>query len=146
MAAALWKGLPLSEISSQRNPRFSSEHGQVITKYSMKKPLICKYTPPGHFYWILTFSNIKRFLKPLSVTSNRITYLLYGIWKFKNSSLEVTVGSEQCCGSVTFRYRSGSAPLTNGSGSCYFRPWPKRCQQKTGTYYFLKVHLHHKKL
>ncbi len=41
MAAALWKGLPLSEISSQRNPRFSSEHGQVITnnKYSMKKLL-----------------------------------------------------------------------------------------------------------
>jgi hypothetical protein len=24
----------------------------------------------------------------------------------------------------------GSMPLTNGSGSCYFRHWPSRCQQK----------------
>ncbi len=30
----------------------------------------------------------------------------------------------------------GSMPLTNGSGSCYFRHWPSRCQQKL-------VHLHH---
>ena len=32
----------------------------------------------------------------------------------------------QCCGSVTFWYRSGSVPLTyvSGSGSCYFRHWP----------------------
>ncbi len=43
----------------------------------------------------------------------------------------------------------GSMPLTNGSGSCYFRHWPSRCQQKTNflksffAYYFLKVHLHH---
>ncbi len=42
-------------------------------------------------------------------------------------------------------------PLTNGSGSgsCYFRHWPSRCQQKTifntifYAYYFLKVHFHH---
>ncbi len=26
---------------------------------------------------------------------------------------------------------SGSMPLTNGSGSCYFRHWPSKCQQKT---------------
>ncbi len=25
----------------------------------------------------------------------------------------------------------GSMPLTNGSGSCYIRHWPSRCQQKT---------------
>ncbi len=25
----------------------------------------------------------------------------------------------------------GSMPLTNGSGSCYFRHWPSRCQHKT---------------
>ncbi len=41
----------------------------------------------------------------------------------------------------------GSMPLTYGSGSCYFRHWPSRCQQKTNlkkrfsAYYFLKVHL-----
>jgi hypothetical protein len=43
----------------------------------------------------------------------------------------------------------GSMPLTNGSGfgsgSCYFRHWPSRCQQKTNflnsffAYYFFKV-------
>jgi hypothetical protein len=47
----------------------------------------------------------------------------------------------------------GSMLLTNvsGSGSCYFRHRPSRCQQKTtvifntiiSAYYFLKVHLHH---
>ncbi len=37
----------------------------------------------------------------------------------------------------------GSMPLTNGSGSCYFRHWPWRCQQNFSGYYFLKVHLHH---
>jgi hypothetical protein len=48
----------------------------------------------------------------------------------------------------------GSRPLTNGSGSgygsCYFRHWPSRLQQKTNlkksfsAYYFLKkIHLHH---
>ncbi len=38
----------------------------------------------------------------------------------------------------------------NGSGSCYFRHWPSRCQQKTNfstqffsAYYFLKLNLHH---
>ncbi len=45
-------------------------------------------------------------------------------------------------------------PLTNGSGlfgsgSCFFRHRPSRCQQETNlktkfsAYYFLKVHLHH---
>ncbi len=40
----------------------------------------------------------------------------------------------------------GSMPLTNGSGSCYFRHWPSRCQQKNifflqvcFAYYFFKV-------
>jgi hypothetical protein len=43
----------------------------------------------------------------------------------------------------------GSMPLTTGSGSCYFRHWPSRCQKnlifKTifSTCYFLKVHLHY---
>jgi hypothetical protein len=40
-----------------------------------------------------------------------------------------------CCGSMTFWCGSGSAPLTNGSGSgCgsfYFHYWLSRCQQKT---------------
>ncbi len=33
----------------------------------------------------------------------------------------------------------GSMPLTNGSGSCDFRHWPSRCQQKTNflTQFFL---------
>ncbi len=41
----------------------------------------------------------------------------------------------------------GSMPLTNGSGSCYFRHRSSRCQQKTNflfyfsAYYFLKIHL-----
>ncbi len=35
----------------------------------------------------------------------------------------------------------GSMPLTNGSGSCYFRHWPSRCQQKTNflTQFFLLI-------
>ncbi len=45
----------------------------------------------------------------------------------------------------------GSMPPTNGSGSgsCYFRHWPSRWQQKTHflkrffANYFLKVHFHH---
>ncbi len=46
----------------------------------------------------------------------------------------------------------GSMPLTNGSGSgsCYFRHWPSRCQQNTryflkscSAYHFSKVLLHH---
>jgi hypothetical protein len=42
-----------------------------------------------------------------------------------------------------------SVPLTNrpGSGSCFFRQWPSRCQQKNiiffKAFYFLKIHLHH---
>jgi hypothetical protein len=36
----------------------------------------------------------------------------------------------QCSGSVTFWYRSGSALRTCGSGSCSFRQWLSRCQQK----------------
>ncbi len=54
----------------------------------------------------------------------------------------------QCCGSMTFWCGSGYMFLTNRSGSCYFRHWPSRRQQKTNlnkfsAYYFLKVHLHH---
>ncbi len=43
----------------------------------------------------------------------------------------------------------GSMPLTNGSGSCYFRHWSSRCQQKTNlkksfsAHYFLEVNLHY---
>ncbi len=38
----------------------------------------------------------------------------------------------QCCGSMTF---------WGGSGSCYFRHWPSRCQQKTNflTQFFLLI-------
>ncbi len=48
--------------------------------------------------------------------------------------------SKQCCGSMTFWGGSGSGssdPCLRlmdpdpGSGSCYFRHWPSRCQQKT---------------
>ncbi len=45
------------------------------------------------------------------------------------------------------------APLTNGSGSCYFRYWPSKMGNKNyfvvfcflvfSAYYFLKLHLHH---
>ncbi len=56
----------------------------------------------------------------------------------------------QCCGSMTFWCGSGSGgsmPLTNGSGSCYFRLWPQDDNKKQfflnfSAYYFLKVHLH----
>ncbi len=33
----------------------------------------------------------------------------------------------------------GSMPLTNGSGSCYFRHWPSRCQQKTNFYFLFLI-------
>jgi hypothetical protein len=63
----------------------------------------------------------------------------------------------QCCGSMTYWCGSGSVecvsmPLTNGfgSGSCYFRHWPPRGQQKTNFVkksfsndYFFNVYLHH---
>ena len=48
----------------------------------------------------------------------------------------LVTASSQSCGSVTFWYGSGSVPLINGygavsnSGSCYFRQWPSRWQQK----------------
>ncbi len=47
---------------------------------------------------------------------------------------------KQSCGSMKFLYGSGC-----GSGSCYFRQWPSRRQQKFFLLitYFLKVHLHH---
>jgi hypothetical protein len=41
----------------------------------------------------------------------------------KNKTNCSLISFQQCCGSVTFWYGSGSAPLTNGSRSCYFRPW-----------------------
>ncbi len=45
-------------------------------------------------------------------------------------------------------FRNGSMTFWGGSGSCYFRHWPSRCQQKIvktifSAYYFLKVYLHH---
>ncbi len=53
---------------------------------------------------------------------------------------------------MTFCYGSGilgSVPLASGSGSgsCSFRQWPSRCQQKLFSlrffaYYFLKIHLY----
>ncbi len=60
-------------------------------------------------------------------------------------------GSEQCCGSVTFWYGSGSAPLTNrsGSGSSFFSSLTFKTRTKKyffqifSAYYFLKVHKHH---
>ncbi len=63
----------------------------------------------------------------------------------------------QCCRSMTFWSGSGSGSADPclwlldpdpGSGFCYFRHWPSRCQQKTIVYfifstcYFLKVYLH----
>ncbi len=52
-------------------------------------------------------------------------------------------------GWIRIRIR-GSMPLTNGSGSFYFRHWPSRCQQENkffntifSAYDFLKLHLHH---
>jgi hypothetical protein len=56
------------------------------------------------------------------------------------------ISKKQCCGSMTFwgwiqiRIR-GSMPLTKGSGSCYFRHRPSRCQQKTNflTKFFLLI-------
>ncbi len=30
----------------------------------------------------------------------------------------------------------GSMPLTNGSGSCYFRHWPSRCQEKLILFFY----------
>ncbi len=56
----------------------------------------------------------------------------------------------QCCGSMTFWCGSGSAdpclwPMDPdpdpGSGCCYFRYWPSRCQQKTKffTQFFLLI-------
>ncbi len=63
-----------------------------------------------------------------------------------HSSLK-TYAVWQCCGSMTFWYRyiSGSADPCiwlmgpdpdPGSGSCYFRHWPLRCQQGTFTSFF----------
>ncbi len=37
----------------------------------------------------------------------------------------------QCFGSMTFWCGSGYMSLTNESGSCYFRHWPSKRQQKT---------------
>jgi hypothetical protein len=67
----------------------------------------------------------------------------------------VLVYAHQCCGFVTFLVRiliwiRKSVPMTNGSGFCYFRHWPSRCQTKNNffilsfsAYYFLKVYLHY---
>ncbi len=68
-------------------------------------------------------------------------------------------GTYQCCGSTTFWCGSGSGSEDPclwlmgsgfGSGSCNFRHWPSRRQQKTkflkkgfSAYYFLKIYLHH---
>ncbi len=64
----------------------------------------------------------------------------------------------QCCGSMTLWGGSGSGSADPclllmdpdpGSGSCYFRHWPSRCQKKLifntifSAYYFLKLHFHH---
>jgi hypothetical protein len=67
---------------------------------------------------------------------------------FRIRRVTLRYGSTQCCGSVKFWY--GSVPLTDGSGSCYFRHRPSRRQQKTIFskvcllfFFFFKVHLHH---
>ncbi len=69
------------------------------------------------------------------------------IW-IRRSCLRILLLSfTQCGGSGTFW--CGSVHLTNGSGSCHFRHWPSRRQQKTflplsfSAYYIFKVHLHH---
>ncbi len=48
-----------------------------------------------------------------------------------------SISKKQCCGSMTFWGRSGFADPClwlmdpdPGSGPCYFRHWPSRCQQK----------------
>ncbi len=55
-----------------------------------------------------------------------------------SNTLSLCLSSLQCCGSMIFWC---------GSGSCYFRHWPSRCQKKVNkifsAYYFLKEHLHH---
>ncbi len=68
----------------------------------------------------------------------------------KSAATSKSNGSNQCCGSMKFWYRSGSADLylsqTNGSGSgsCYFRQWPSSRQHFFCLLpYILKVHLHH---
>ncbi len=42
---------------------------------------------------------------------------------------------------VRIRIR-GSMPLTKGSGSCYFRDWPSRCQQGTNFFRFFCLFLY----
>ncbi len=46
------------------------------------------------------------------------------------------------CGSGSGSGSADPCLWLNGSGSCYFRHWPSRCQFKFFAYYFLKVHLH----
>jgi hypothetical protein len=69
-------------------------------------------------------------------------------------SIHKNYGLKQCCGSMTFWGGSGSSnpclwlmdpdPISHpdpGSGSCYIRHWPSRCQQKTNfwTQFFLLI-------
>ncbi len=66
-----------------------------------------------------------------------------------NSLLWAVLRTHDILGWIRIRIR-GSMPLTNGSGSgsCYFRHWASRCQQKNNffTQFFLLItllHLHH---
>ena len=70
---------------------------------------------------------------------------------FLVSVIVVTIVNTVFCSVKKFSYAlnqcCGSMPLTNGSefrsgsGSCYFRHWPSRCQQKTNflTQFFLLI-------
>jgi hypothetical protein len=72
-------------------------------------------------------------------------YFIIPGWGWENPVLRI----HDILGWIRIRIR-GSMPLTNGSGSFYFRHWPSRYQQKTNffntifsAYDFLKLHLHH---
>ncbi len=62
------------------------------------------------------------------------------IENFPVFTLQVVLRIHDILGWIQIR---GSMPLTNGSGSgtCYFRHWPSRCQQKTNflTQFFLLI-------
>jgi hypothetical protein len=93
-------------------------------------------------------------IQVITVSANRSpqTYKEPRNW-FQGTPKNPVLRIHDILGWIRIRIR-GSMPLTNGSGfgsgSCYFRHWPSRCQQKTyfltqffSAYYILKVHLHH---
>jgi hypothetical protein len=81
-------------------------------------------------------------------TDPQLWYSVCRVWKEKIYLLGPVLQIHVILGWIRIH---GSMPLTNGSGSCYFRHWPSRCQQKTNflTHFFLLstfwryLHLHH---